>query len=148
LKTWTCTRKLVQIPDVFNDNIDFTCHGFDDLVRLNQGMLPVALKYRFFGETNETMKILEKFRVNFEVILSCLEDIQCNLNIDLKIEMRNDMQLKVDYLNKIMTGFKEEINFDCPMVCWGCGKGVLETKYSGEKNCRNCGRTLAEKRMI
>jgi len=92
---------LVPVKDYFNDKLDLKCSRFTDFQTLNVKMLEVAEKFELFGEGSEKAREeLEKWRQNFEVVKSGLEQIGSSLsnrknNVD-------QVQLKIDALNQML----------------------------------------------
>lgn len=76
---WKGTKALTVIDDIFNDNLNFTCCSFEDLMRLNAGLLKVGNKYALFGESTKAQHELEKFKANLEIIQTCLGEIEESL---------------------------------------------------------------------
>eukprot|EP01127_Copromyxa_protea_P000372 TRINITY_DN10304_c0_g1_i1.p1 TRINITY_DN10304_c0_g1~~TRINITY_DN10304_c0_g1_i1.p1 ORF type:complete len:148 (+),score=22.90 TRINITY_DN10304_c0_g1_i1:95-538(+) len=59
---WSTTEKLVPVPDIFNDKLDYTCAQYKDIVRLNKEILPVARKFTYFDCSASALGALEQFR--------------------------------------------------------------------------------------
>jgi hypothetical protein len=78
----------LKIPiDLFNDKLDYKCSTFEDIVRLNTSMLFVIEKYTFL-DPKRAQSELEKFKNNFEVLQTCLGDIDgifYNISNDSKL---------------------------------------------------------------
>jgi hypothetical protein len=97
------TVKLNDIPDTFNDKLDFKCKNFTDLKRLNEEMLKVALKYELFGENDKSTPYLRKFLENFEHIQVGLGELETAM-IDAKSSV-GEIKKKVDDLNNSVKQF-------------------------------------------
>eukprot|EP00386_Alphamonas_edax_P002282 GDKI01006811.1.p1 GENE.GDKI01006811.1~~GDKI01006811.1.p1 ORF type:complete len:133 (-),score=34.96 GDKI01006811.1:37-435(-) len=70
--------ELEDIPDTFNDKLDFTSvQTFERVAELNRRMLPVAKKYELFGGSEPSLAVLQKFHHNFigiQTYLGCIQE--------------------------------------------------------------------------
>jgi len=98
LNIWKPEAKLKVIEDFFKDKLNYKCCSFDDIVHLNNTMLPVVLQYRLFGGSQEAVDIITQFMENFEIIQVCLGSLEENLT-DAKPNLQ-DLQEKVDQVNE------------------------------------------------
>ena len=72
---WKGSIELTQVPDVFNDKINFQCGNFQDLVRLNRDMSIVAHKYDLFGDGPRAINEINKFESNYRRIQTALRQV-------------------------------------------------------------------------
>jgi hypothetical protein len=75
IKSWK-GNPLTPIQDIFNDKLDFSCNTFDDIVRLNAGLLSTSQKYELFGTSTKAQQELQKFLNNFELLQIFLGQIE------------------------------------------------------------------------
>jgi len=94
---------LVQIKDLFNDHLDYSCTMFKDLVVLNQKMLSVAEKYEMFGESPKAKEELEKFKTNFEILQTYFGEIEERL-VDSQSSY-NEKVAEIEVANAIIRNF-------------------------------------------
>jgi hypothetical protein len=124
---------LSVIPDIFNDKISFVCSTFNDIIRLNDVMLPIVHKYELFGETEKAFEEVGKFCENFKQLYKALEQLEEKLN---KKEESSLPQIteRFDNVNNelgdIKAKFSEKIRFEIAgpprhMVCQHCKRQSL-----------------------
>jgi len=95
---------LINIVDLFNDNIDYTCNTLEDLSRLNNDLLAFSKKFELFGDTQKTRTELEKFVRNFESIQNHLLKIE-GMTKPKESEDNNrldEYRAKVDRINQLL----------------------------------------------
>ena len=96
---FTFTKKLNEIPDTFNDKLDFLCKDFDDIKRLNKEMLNVAMKYKLFDGSKSSLEVLDQFKANFELLQVGLGELEQQLT---NKEMTSNIQHQINELNKLL----------------------------------------------
>jgi len=74
IDNWKKPIQLLKPIDLFNDKLDYRCSSFADVIRLNESMLNVIEKYTFL-DPNRAHGELEKFKQNFEILQTCLGEI-------------------------------------------------------------------------
>jgi hypothetical protein len=99
MERWRCTPTLIVPLDLFNDRIDYTCNSFQDVIRLNQSLSTVIEKYSFLDPKRAQVE-LEKFKNNFEVLQTCLGDVEESLHIHTQPYSKLDYyQSELDEIN-------------------------------------------------
>ena len=96
---FTFTKKLNEIPDTFNDKLDFLCKDFNDIKRLNKEMLKVAMKYKLFDGSKSSLEVLDQFKANFELLQVGLGELEQQLT---NKEMTSNIQHQINELNKLL----------------------------------------------
>jgi hypothetical protein len=71
IKSWRKRIDLKRPIDLFNDNLEYRCDSFDDVVRLNDSMSRVMEKYTFLDSKRAAAE-LQKFKDNFEILYASL----------------------------------------------------------------------------
>ncbi len=111
ISEWKKSLSITKIDDVFNDNINFSCKYFNDIIRLNKEMVSVSKKYRLFGETEQSKIELNKFKNNYEVLQTGLGEIELTL-----IDTNSDLEDIINAVGQINNLFKtlgnnKDVNF-------------------------------------
>jgi len=77
LASWCPSENLIKLKiDYFNDNLDFSCDNFEDIIRLNKEMVRVSEKYTIFDCTESALDVIKNFKLNFETLHVFLGDIE------------------------------------------------------------------------
>jgi hypothetical protein len=99
LLAWRKTIKLKKPIDLFNDKLDFNCEKFQDVVRLNESMSIAIEKYSFLDPKRAASE-LEKFKDNFEILQTCLGEIdQIFRNSYLQESKLDQYSTEIDEIN-------------------------------------------------
>lgn len=75
LENWKKAITLKKPVDLFNDKLNFICTTFEDICRLNEGMLGVVDKFLFL-DPKRAKSELEKFKANFEILQQSLGEVE------------------------------------------------------------------------
>jgi len=100
ISEWCPTEQLHIVDDFFNDNIDYCCVNFEDVVRLNKEMARVGQKYRIFDCTQTALDVIQSFLTNLEIIQIFLGEIEASLQ---------DSQSCLDELRQGSNKLKQEV---------------------------------------
>eukprot|EP00735_Rhodelphis_limneticus_P002877 TRINITY_DN1394_c0_g1::TRINITY_DN1394_c0_g1_i1::g.19999::m.19999 TRINITY_DN1394_c0_g1::TRINITY_DN1394_c0_g1_i1::g.19999 ORF type:complete len:366 (+),score=42.94,TLD/PF07534.11/5e-19,Sec20/PF03908.8/5.8e+03,Sec20/PF03908.8/11,Sec20/PF03908.8/34,Cytochrom_B562/PF07361.6/8.4e+03,Cytochrom_B562/PF07361.6/0.15,FliD_N/PF02465.13/3.1e+03,FliD_N/PF02465.13/0.78 TRINITY_DN1394_c0_g1_i1:65-1099(+) len=95
------SAQMIAIKDIFKDKIDYSCKNFQDLVRLNEAMLPVAGQYELFGESPKAAEELGKFLKNFELLQEGLTKVQNQLDLAQQNSLE-EINSQLEQVNNIL----------------------------------------------
>jgi len=97
LQSLTLNLNLIIIDDVFNDKLNYNCTSFEQIQYLNKAMLPVAMKYALFGDSEKAIAETRKFLTNFEILQTGLGQCEERLkDVDSNME---ELRQKIQALN-------------------------------------------------
>jgi hypothetical protein len=94
---WRGPTELTQIPDIFNDKLNFRCVEFQDLVRLNRDMVTVAHKYKLF-DSGPAIQEIDKFENNYRLIQTALRQLLEIINTGGRGHLA-DIQYQLESIN-------------------------------------------------
>eukprot|EP01124_Arcella_intermedia_P001915 TRINITY_DN11062_c0_g1_i4.p1 TRINITY_DN11062_c0_g1~~TRINITY_DN11062_c0_g1_i4.p1 ORF type:complete len:370 (+),score=103.93 TRINITY_DN11062_c0_g1_i4:3-1112(+) len=118
IKNWKCKAKFVEIPDLFNDKLNYKVEDFEGLLNCYKGMCSVIDRvYAFFGEAIGNVPALPSFKQNFEMVQVCLGEVE-GLVMEQKSKKEALLE-KVSALNQLAKELSLEGN-----VSFGGYKGM------------------------
>jgi len=120
-------KKMVtlKIPiDLFKDHVDYKCETFADVQRLNASLLTVIEQYHFLDPIRAQPE-LQKFKSNFEVLQTCLGEVE-GLLIEPESKLE-EFEMELEEINKriVKVGKKKGAVFgiqESPL--WAIGNGT------------------------
>ena len=100
---------LIHIEDIFNDGLNFDdCECYKEYKQLNERMLPVVKKWVFFGNTNEAVETLRKWKKNYEDIHCVLGEVEkLTLDVEKEIEKENEIKNIISSINNSLERVRE-----------------------------------------
>ena len=107
INNFALTETLKDIPDIFNDKLDFSCQNFIDIKKLNKEMLQIAMKYKLFDGSKSSLEVLGQFKENFELLQAGLEKLVKQL---INKELTLDMQHQINEINKNFKSISNEVD--------------------------------------
>jgi len=100
LAGWRGRVQLIVPLDLFNDRVNYKCETFEDVLRLNDCMRNILEKYSFL-DPKRAQTELGKFKNNFEVLQTCLGEIEELLHIHVHPESKLEYyQSELDIINE------------------------------------------------
>jgi len=147
LKIWEPKIELKSVEDIFNDNIDYTCKKFEDIIRLNNQMNKVVQKFRRFGGSSEAIEDITSFMYNFELLQVSLGSLEEKmLDVNSQFEKLNKMAEEVNQKMKILKDIAEKSQVTSnkwPMEISNQKKeNVLTSSARSKLRCYKCGKKL------
>ncbi|CAF4225456.1 unnamed protein product [Rotaria sp. Silwood2] len=100
---WRDVIELINIEDVFNDKISYSCNDYQDLIRLNRDMLPIVKKYEFFGDGHQPLQAINKFTENFRRIQGALQELRTGGRSHL-----NDINQRLNNINNEIKDLRDK----------------------------------------
>jgi hypothetical protein len=97
-----------DIHDIFNDRLDLTMRGWDDLKRLNRSMLATVDKFEYLDLTKQKTQLeLVKYLHNFEVLQTELGSVEEMMISDVsQLQAHQD---EANALNKLSLQFRQGV---------------------------------------
>jgi hypothetical protein len=95
---------LEDVEDVFKDNIDNSVTCFDDVIRLNTQIPPVARQFRRLADNEENRADIRKFLSNLEKLQVALGEVE-TLMMDVADKLSEDPDLH-EHLDSIFRSFR------------------------------------------
>ncbi|CAF1282823.1 unnamed protein product [Didymodactylos carnosus] len=139
INSWRNLIELTVIPDLFNDNLNYKCEKYSDLVRLNKEMFVVAQKFELFGDSARAKAELEKFLTNFQSLhnngFKQVEKLLAEPHSDLQQISKkvNDINCQIENMANINLNTRFQ---SAQITCEYCGKADTPlTRYSDGYLC-------------
>jgi len=108
INAWCPVKELQKIDDFFNDNLDYNCNSFSDIIRLNKEMVRVSKKYVIFDCTQTAINVISSFLDNIEILQTFLGEIETLLSQSSPSKLEK-LTAQINSLNKTLEGVAKSV---------------------------------------
>ncbi|CAM4933748.1 unnamed protein product [Rotaria socialis] len=107
---WQDIIQLINIEDSFNDEINYSCNDYQDMIFLNSDMLLVIKKYESLGDEDRLLKIVNKFAENFCRIERALQKLLLHLCTSDQSRL-DEITQRVDRINNEIKDLRDKYKY-------------------------------------